>query len=275
MGAHPTPWRPSSGRSGTPVTCSFLRHGQASRAGHADGEVLDKEPASTDPLKVRLPEPTVLASAIAAITRRRTSGDESMELLPDDPLGVIRYVLMHRDVSRQVLASDVGSALVIIRCVQAQLQRDEHALVRLARDRRLLSWRKIARFQGIGTPQGAAQRFDRLQNHQAGGVKSEVAARHAREHKKMRPAWLAGNATTIEATARAIAGAGLPGEEAQRSADELTGLLGEPSPSHPDLLEWIGFALSDLQIADTLDAIPPPVRDPAVRLVSEWAELNR
>jgi hypothetical protein len=174
---------------------------------------------------VRLPDPGALASAAAAIGRRRRRHDDGLPV--DDPLGIVEYVLQHRGVPRHVLAEDAGDVLELIGALEARLARDKLAAIRLARSAGL-KWHQIARRQGFRSPQAAYQLFQRLSEEQASGRRSEVAARQRAGCALSEAEWAERNEKRIRDCARALA------------------TVPSCAPDDPDLADW----LEDITSAD-------------------------
>jgi hypothetical protein len=214
--------------------------------------------------------------AIAA--RRSACEDSALEQLPDDLLGVLRFVLTHRDVPPAILAADAADALALIRWLRAEADRLEHGAIGLARDAGV-TWSLIGRHLGLGTgkPQATEQRYLRLTAKLAGQPPDPSLARHARrrqqaEERRMQrqDRWLAGHTFEIEAAARAIVALTLPSPTAQASADELILELRKTRPSHLQLMVWLRTALTELGLEGQLDAVPDPVRVAVTQLTSGW-----
>jgi len=192
---------------------------------------------------MRFSSPTAATGFINAIVKRRAaSGDDALEDMRDHPFGVLQYVRAHRDVSRAVLAEDAADALAIVHWLHGELDRNEHAIIRMARAAGL-TWRQIGKPYGL-TAQGAAQLYLRLEAQQQGGPRSEVHARRTlreqrRTAKKVRTAreiheeaWLERHAAVIRASAAALV-ATLPDDE------DTQEFLGSPASSLRDLMIWI------------------------------------
>lgn len=115
-----------------------------------------------------------IAAGIAA--RRVSAGDDHLESLSLDPLGVVRYVCSHTGgVSRTVVAADVTDAMGIVRELRLALDRQELSLMRIGRKRHL-TWRQIADALGMGSRQAAEQRMHRLEELTASHGRPEVTA---------------------------------------------------------------------------------------------------
>ena len=214
-----------------------------------------------------------LVNLIAAIAARRAAcGDDRMEMLPDDAPGVLKYLRMHRAVPRRVLAEDAGDALTLVCRLREQVDRDEYAMIRLARSAGL-TWQQVAARLGLRTPQAAMHRFLRLESALAGGRRSEVSARSDRRQgrvERSRLAWAAGRESQVRDVAAQIAAMRLPDEQARESAEELEAILAEPAPSLPELVKWIMIVAGELRIAGQAEIIPAPLRRQVEEIVDAW-----
>lgn len=225
---------------------------------------------------MRRTEPGALRRAADAIRNRRLAcADSALDALPDDPFGVTGYVNSHRKVPRRVLEADVDDALAIIRCLHAELDEREHALIGLARSLDF-PWRRIASGLGATSPQGGQQRFLRLEAWRAGQPRSDKAARELRTAGETEAEWLARNAAQVRncAVLAGAAGAGLPRYEELASAieDVLEALEDDAAPQ--GLLATLSLA------ARAHDGVPWHVHGLACEalamaavLAEEWHEL--
>jgi hypothetical protein len=123
--------------------------------------------------------------------------DSALEMLPDDPLGVVKHVLTHRKVPVQVLHDDALDGLTIVAALRADLDRYEMGLSRLSRETRA-SWQEIATASGISSRQGAEQRHLRLEfEREADGPRLERLARARRRVVRREAVWLRQNGDAI------------------------------------------------------------------------------
>jgi hypothetical protein len=138
--------------------------------------------------------PLSAAAAAARIADRRAAADDSaLEMLPDDPLGVVQHVLTHRKVPAQVLHDDGLDSLAIVRAVRADLDRYEFRLAEMVRGlgAARATWQEIARSLGTRSRQGAEQRHLRLEfEREADGPRLERLARTRRRAVRREEAWL-------------------------------------------------------------------------------------
>jgi hypothetical protein len=145
--------------------------------------------------------PLSAAAAAARIADRRAAADDSaLEMLPDDPLGVVQHVLTHRKVPAQVLHDDGLDSLAIVRAVRADLDRYEFRLAEMVRGLGVAraTWQEIAGALGNQTRQGAEQRHLRLEfEREADGPRLERLARARRRAVRREAAWLRRNPAAI------------------------------------------------------------------------------
>lgn len=213
---------------------------------------------------MKLPGPRVQDATVEAITGRRAAcGDEDLEAMRDDPAGLIRYVLAHRRVPREVLAQDVADVLTLIRCQQAELTRAMHAALRLARSPEVgMTWGDIATHVGMGTPQGAMQLFERLDQERNGGQRSEVDWRRARREAR----WIAQHVSAIEAAAGRVIDAG---SASGIDVDALRDALESQEWSATTVMVWLRIAVREM-----LDVGLVAEADPSARLVRQWERVG-
>jgi hypothetical protein len=217
------------------------------------------------------------AAAIAAITRRRSAGDDSsLEMLPDDPLGVIEHVLRHRALPRNLLREDAGDALELIRQLRCLIDRVEYDTIGLARSNGL-TWSRVAARLGLRTPQAAEQRFLRLTGARSSQPKNAAAVRQAMARQRRRTGredqWLIRNGTRIQAVARTASITPVPDPAARETAEELAEILGQAVPSPRALVGWLCVLVDELRFSGSLDSLPEVARTSLVGLVSEWDRL--
>lgn len=223
---------------------------------------------------MRFPEPSEADAAISAITNGRvTCDDPDLDLMPDDPLGLIRYVRNHQRVPRPVLARDAGDALRIVCCLRADLDRAEHALIGIAREARV-SWPRIAEFLGLATGEGAMLRHQRLESAIAGGPRSELSARkerkadlRRRQAEGQREGWALSHAQVVREVAEAAVATELP-DEVHESAEEVTVALARGTPV--DVWSTLRVLLIDMRYEECLDALPAAARHRAAGVLADW-----
>jgi hypothetical protein len=184
--------------------------------------------------------PRSAASAAASIAARRAMAeDQALEVLPDDPAGVVHHILTHRKVPVPYLCADALDGLAVIRALRADLDRDELSLIRMARGAGA-SWQGIAHASGITSRQGAEQRALRLEAERAGGQRLEPPARHRRRSARREEAWLRRNTVRIRQTATEITATGtcLPAELGD-TIDGLAAALADPEITPAALMGWL------------------------------------
>jgi hypothetical protein len=201
------------------------------------------------------PSPAEMATIMARITaRRNAAGDGFLETMPDDPAGVVGWVIKHQDVSRAILVADALDCLALVDGMRALLDRREMSAMRLAR-KVGVTWQKIATALRLDSRQAARQRLLRLVKECVGEdlEPSEPEARLTEE------VWLDNHATEIRSAADALLAA-FPDDE---DAEEF---LGSPSSSLRDLMLWVDATSWELR----------PDECPEVeRLAARWRRDRR
>jgi hypothetical protein len=233
-----------------------------------------------------------ILDAIAA--RRAACDDPALELLPDDLLGGLNYVLAQRGVPRAVLAEDAMDALRLISLLLPLADQLQHGAIGLAKDAGL-TWDLIGQLLGLGPgrPQAAEQRYLRLKAKLADEPSDATLGRRVRRREqaersparrraeqarlRRQAAWLAQPKvqTELEAAASAVVNLALLSPAAQDSADELAlelrnAELRHTSPDHRQLYIWLRTLMYELSSTDQLAAIPEPVRASVAQLTAGW-----
>lgn len=172
------------------------------------------------PGKASPPSSAAVQAVIDDVLRRRQAAeDPDLELLGDDPAGVVAHVLAHRQVPAQVIQADVDAALLIIRHLRAELDRQELALIRAGRAAGM-EWAGLAGPLGVATKQAAEQRTLRLaaahdqQTEQRqlrvegsrprGAVRSVTAVRGRRREESRVEDWLNRNELAVDVAVREL-----------------------------------------------------------------------
>ena len=199
--------------------------------------------------------------------------DRAFEMLPDDPLGVVRHVLTHRRGRPGDLLADALDGLEVIRAVRADLDRDELGLIRMARGNGA-AWQAIAAASGARTRQGAEQRALRLEAEHAGHARLEGPAREQRRSARREELWLRRNGERIAARARvvaAVAGEMLPDEDLADAVSQVTEACDCIDTTPREMIALLSLA------ARAHEATPPHERHPgcaaldgAASLAEEW-----
>ncbi len=224
------------------------------------------------------PPSTAAAGRLAAdriSARRASAGDDRLESLADDPLGVIGYVCARSGgVPPEVVADDVIDALKIIRVVRETLDRRELALLRMG-GQAGLSWKQRAGALGLSSRQAAEQRALRLEQAASlEGTRSEVTARTERQATIAEDHWLAAHHEAIEGMARRLALLELTGEDGRDSVEAIAVELAEQRPSHRAIMAYAGQLLREVDEGGERSAVPSAVAQRARQLTAEWRHLR-
>jgi hypothetical protein len=205
------------------------------------------------------PSPEHPDAIIARIAeRRKRAGESHLETLPDDPAGVIAWVIAHPDAPCAVLREDVLDCLTLSYWLRVTVDRRELALLKLGRRRSVgITWLQAAGALHLNSAQGAQQRMLRLQAQRDSTVRNEKAVRAKWTAEARQEMWLEENEPRIRDASEAMVKAAPDG------APELAEELEEGTVR--TIMVWLRGATRDY---------PPGLCPAAETLAAEWDALG-
>ncbi|WP_369386894.1 DNA-binding protein [Streptomyces sp. CG1] len=112
-----------------------------------------------------------IAERHAATDQQRRRQTHPSVLAPHEAVRLVTFLLsgaaLREDGEPEVDQADITAALTLVPLVRAELDELEAGLLRMARGRDM-TWPDIAFGLGLGTPQAARQRYERLASRTAG-----------------------------------------------------------------------------------------------------------